>query len=49
MLNNSLEYITDYEQILNSITPEEVHRGVKQYFDLNKAAVTVVHPKKTVL
>lgn len=46
MLNNSLEYITDYEQILNSITPEEVHRGVKQYFDLNKAAVTVVHPKK---
>ena len=30
MLNNSLEYITDYEQILNSITPEEVHRGVKQ-------------------
>lgn len=48
MLNNSLEYITDYEQILNSITPEEVHRGVKQYFDLNKAAVTVVHPKKDI-
>lgn len=46
MLNNSLEYITDYEQILNSITPAEVYRGVKQYFDLNKAAITVVHPKK---
>ena len=46
MLNNSLEYITDYEQILNSITPEEVHRGVNQYFDVIKDSVTLVHPKK---
>ena len=45
LLNNNLEYITEYETILNSITPEEVLSGVKKYFDLNKAAITLVHPQ----
>ena len=45
LLNNNLEYITEYETILNSITPEEVLNGVKKYFDLNKAAITLVHPQ----
>ena len=45
LLNNNLEYITEYETILNSITPEEVLSGVKKYFDLNKTAITLVHPQ----
>lgn len=48
VLNNNLEYITKYNEILQSITPEEVFDGVKKYFDLNKAAITVVHPKNEV-
>lgn len=46
LLNNNLEYITEYENILNSITPEEVEQGIKKYFDLNKASIVLVHPQK---
>ena len=46
LLNNNLEYITEYENILNSITPEDIELGIKKYFDLNKASVVLVHPQK---
>lgn len=47
ILNNDVEYVTEYNKILDSITPEDVKMGVKKFFNLNKAAVTVVHPQKT--
>lgn len=46
VLNNNIEYLTDYEPILNSISAEEVYNGIKKYFDLNKTAITVIHPQK---
>jgi len=48
VLNNNLEYVTEYDRILNSITADEVLEGVKKYFDLNKTAITVVHPKQEI-
>ena len=44
MLDDGLEYLTNYNKILDTITPEELSDAVKQYFDINKAAVTIVHP-----
>ena len=47
VLDNDIEYITQYNRILDSITPEELSDAVKKYFDVSKAAVTVVHPADT--
>lgn len=44
VLNNNTEYFTDYENLLNSVTTEDVYNGLKKYFDINKTAITVVHP-----
>ena len=46
-LEGTIDYITDYEKILDSITPEEVNSAISRYFDINKAAVTIVHPQTT--
>ena len=46
LLDNDLEYVTKYNQILDSITPEELTSAVKEYFDISKSAITVVHPAK---
>ena len=43
-LNNDLEAISDYEKIVDSMTPQDIVNTAKKYFDLNKAALTVVHP-----
>jgi len=45
MLDNDLEYMTNYNKILDSITPEELSNAVKEYFDVSKAAITVIHPE----
>ena len=42
--DNDLNLITKYEQIVNSLTPDKISKGVKRYLDLNKVALTVVHP-----
>ena len=47
VLDNDLEYVTEYNKILDSITPEELTEAVKTYFDASKSAITVVHPAKT--
>ncbi len=46
VLNNQLDSFVDAEKILNEITAEDVADALKKYFDLNKAAITVVHPPK---
>lgn len=45
VLLGDLTYITDYEKILNEITPEDIEGFINDYFNLNKAAITVVHPQ----
>lgn len=42
--DNDLNLITNYEKIVNSITPEKISEAASKYMDLNKAALTVVHP-----
>ena len=46
VLNQNLDYISNYNSILASITPEDIQDGVKKYFDLNKTAITLVHPQQ---
>lgn len=46
VLSNDIDYVTEYNNILDSITPEEVKDGINRFFDLNKTAITVVHPQK---
>lgn len=44
-LENNQDYINNYEQIVKSITPQDISNTAKKYLDLNKAAITVIHPK----
>ena len=46
LFDGGIDYLTKYDKILNDITPKDVDLFIKQYFDLNKAAITLVHPKK---
>ena len=45
VLDGTMEYITEYEKLLDSITPQEADKALQEFFNLNKTAVTVVHPK----
>lgn len=42
--DNDLNMITNYENMVNSLTPEKISEAAKKYLDLNKVALTVVHP-----
>ena len=46
VLDNDIEYVTKYNEILDSITPEELSDAVQKYFDVSKSAITIVHPSK---
>ncbi len=45
VLDGNIEYFTQYEKLLDSITADDVDKAVKEYFNLKKASVTLVHPK----
>lgn len=44
LMNNSLDLFSDYHNIANSITKEDIKNFAKKYFDLNKVSMVVVHP-----
>lgn len=44
ILENNSKYLTDYEQIVNSMTSQDLVNTAKKYLDVNKASVAVVHP-----
>ena len=46
VLDNDIEYITQYNKILDTITPEELTDAVHKYFDVSKCAISVIHPSK---
>ncbi len=46
--NDNLDYLTDYENIVNSITTDDIKDFINKYLDMNKVALTVVHPQTTV-
>lgn len=47
MLNNNLEHAKDYDKIIDEMTPQDIVNVAKKYLDLNKVALTVVHPNFT--
>ncbi len=46
ILNNRFDAVVDYENIVNSITKEDIIKTANEYLNLNKAVVTVVHPEQ---
>ncbi len=44
ILENNEDYVNNYEEIVNSMTAEDLVNTAKKYLDINKASVTVVHP-----
>lgn len=46
-LNGTPYKTTNYEKILDSMTYEDFINTARKYYDLNKTALTVVHPKNT--
>ena len=45
ILNGGIDKLTDYEKIVNSMTKEDLVNASKEFLDLNKTAVTVLHPQ----
>jgi len=46
-LNDTHYKTANYDKIINSMTYDDFTRTVKKYYDLNKTALTVVHPQNT--
>ncbi len=45
ILNGSVDMVTDYEKIVRNMTKQDLVNTAKQFMDLNKTAVTVLHPQ----
>lgn len=45
IFNQTENYISDYKNNLESITSKDIQMFIDKYFDVNKAAITLVHPK----
>ncbi|MBQ7764579.1 insulinase family protein [bacterium] len=45
ILDGTPELLKDYEKIIENITVEDLNQFIKKYYNLNKAAVTLVHPE----
>lgn len=43
-LNNNLDYLKNYNEYIDKMTAEDIQNIAKKYLDLNKVALTVVHP-----
>lgn len=45
MLDNDLKSVTEFENVIDNLTSKDIVDFAKKYFDLNKVAITVVHPE----
>ncbi len=45
LLTGTPEMFTDYKKIVNSITQEDIVNAAKEFLNLNKTVVTVLHPQ----
>ncbi len=48
IIDGDFETLANYENILKSITPEDINKFIKKYLNLNKTAITLVHPQTTI-
>ncbi len=44
IIDGTFDSLADYENIINSITQEDVNNFIKTYFNTEKVAITLVHP-----
>ena len=44
LTKNNYDYLTNYDKILETISPNEVYNYIKSNMNINKSAVTMVHP-----
>ena len=49
MLDNSLDFFTNYLGLAKSVTKQDIMNFARKYYDLNKASITIVHPQKVSL
>lgn len=47
LLDNNIGLVKDYENIINNLTAQDIKDVAKKYFDLNKTAITIVHPQNS--
>lgn len=45
MLDNDLKSVTEFEKVIDNLTSQQIVDFARKYFDLNKVAITVVHPE----
>lgn len=45
LLDNNFEQISNYQNIVNSITTKDIEDCAKKYLNLNKVSLSVLHPK----
>jgi len=48
IINGEFESITNYENIVKSITVDDINKFINTYLDVNKVAITLVHPETTI-
>lgn len=44
MLEDNISSLNEYEKIIDEMSPEDLQKAAKEYFNLNKTAITVLHP-----
>lgn len=44
MLDNDLNSVTEFENVIENLTAKDMVDFAKKYFDMNKVAITVIHP-----
>lgn len=44
-LDDNINFLTDFEKAVKSFTPADIQNAAKEFLDLNKASLIVVHPK----
>lgn len=47
MLDGRSEYLSKYNEMIDKLTAQDISNIAKKYLDLNKVALTVVHPSNT--
>lgn len=45
MLDNDLNSVLEFEKVIDNLSAQDIVNFAKKYFDLNKVAITVVHPE----
>ncbi len=47
IIDGEFDSLVNYENIVKSITVDDINNFIKSYFDLSKSAITLVHPETT--